>query len=100
MLAFSLGWGASIGAGGSCLGCPVVIGSGEILECKGFSEVCRGKSLCRHWLCESLVILRFCDHEMLKLEYLVFPESSAHWGEIQGVEILYSNVFRYRKTIS
>ena len=69
-------------------GCLVVIGSGEALESKGFSKVCRCKSLCRHWLCEGLVIFRFCDHEMLKLEDLVFRESSAHRGEIQRVEIL------------
>ena len=77
------------------LGCLVVIGSGGEHESKGNSKVCRCKSLCRHWLCVGLVILRFCDHEMLKLEDLVFRESSAHRGEIQRVEILQSNVFCY-----
>ena len=77
------------------LGCLVAVGSGGVHESKGHSKVCRCKSLCRHWLCVGLVILRFCDHEMLKLEDLVFRESSAHRGEIQRVEILQSNVFCY-----
>jgi hypothetical protein len=48
-----------------------------------------------HCPAERSIILRFCYHEMFKLEYLVFLKSPAHRGEIQRVEIFQGNIFLY-----